>query len=109
MPTKIALYLGERLRAIEKFLGDDADTSRCEVEIGQATGRHRHSDYQWFVEIQVKRPGAGTTVARNQEPTVNAAIDMAKAELIGQLRKKKTVRTRKVRKDAARAKRMLRG
>jgi ribosomal subunit interface protein len=108
MTARVSDYLDERMAAIEKLLGDDAALTRCEVELGRATGRHKHSDYQWFAEIQVKRPGAETLVARNHESSINAAIDNAKDEMLRQLRKKKTAKTSKGRKDEIQAKRMIR-
>lgn len=107
MPAKIADYLEERIAGLEKLLGDDANTTRCEVELGRASGK-KHSDHQWFAEIQIKRPGTKALVARNQESTINAAIDNARNEIRAQLLKVKTVRKSKVRKDAARAKDLLR-
>ena len=109
MPAKVADYLDERLTSLEKLLGDDADTTRCEVELGQASGKHKHSDYQWFAEIQIKRPGVERLVARNHESSINAAIDNARNEMRAQLLKTKTLRNNKARKDAAKAKRLLRG
>ena|SRR3989344_2161053 len=108
MPTKVSLYLADRLATLEKLLGKNADLTRCEVELGKATGRHKHSDYQWFAEIQIKRPGSATLVASNHESAINAAIDNAKDEMKRQLRKTNTSRTTKVRKGAAQAKRLLR-
>jgi ribosome-associated translation inhibitor RaiA len=108
MPKKVADYLDERLFALEKLLGDDAENSRCEVELGLATGKHKHSEHQWFVEIQIKRPRERTLVARNHEATINAAIDNARNEMRAQLAKRKTLKKSKVRKDAAKAKRLLR-
>lgn len=102
-------YLNTRVAALEKLLGPDAAVSRCEVEIGKATGRHRHSDHMYFAEILIRAPRRKPVRVSNNEPTINAAIDMAKEEAMRQLRKQKTVKKSKVRKDAARAKRMLRG
>ncbi len=107
MPTKVATYLDERLAGLEKLLGDDAETTRCEVELGRASGK-KHSDHQWMVEIQIKRPGSKALVARNHESTINAAIDNARNEMRAQLLKVKTVRTSKVRKEAAKGKRLMR-
>lgn len=107
MPTKVREYLDERLAGLEKLLGADSDTTRCEVELGRASGK-KHSDHQWFAEIQVKRPGGKPLVARNQESTINAAIDNARNEMRAQLLKVKTVTKSKVRQDAAKAKRLLR-
>lgn len=108
MPSKVGKYLEGRLAGLEKLLGADAETTRCEVELGKASGKRKHSDHQWMVEIQIKRPGAKALVARNHESTINAAIDNARNEMRMQLLKVKTVKTSKVRKDAAKAKRMLR-
>ncbi|MCE9541271.1 HPF/RaiA family ribosome-associated protein [Candidatus Kaiserbacteria bacterium] len=107
MPTKVSLYLAEKLVSLEKLLGADADTTRCEVELGRATGRHKHSEYQWFAEIQVKQPGMPRLVARNHESAINAAIDNAKDEMLRQLRKSKTSRATKTRKAGAKTKRLL--
>ncbi len=107
MPPAVRAYLDERLVALEKLLGSGAETARCEVELGRASGK-KHSDHQWAVEIQIKRPGEKVLVARNNEATINAAIDNAQAEIRAQLRKVKTVLKSKTRQDAAKAKRMLR-
>ncbi len=107
MPAKVAEYVDGRIATLEKLLGADADTTRCEVELGRASGK-KHSDHQWFAEIQIKRPGIKALVARNHESTINAAIDNARNEMRAQLLKVKTVRKSKGRKDAAKAKRMLR-
>lgn len=108
MPAKVSEYLDERVAALEKLLGKDADTTRCEVELGRASGK-KHSEHQWFAEIQIKRPGEKALVARNHESTINAAIDNARTEMRMQLLKLKTVKKSKVRKDAAKAKRLIRG
>ena len=108
MPTKVAQYLDERLGALEKLLGDDAETTRCEVELGRAAGKRKHSDHQWFAEFQIKRPGEKALVSRNNESTINAAIDNARDEMRAQLLKTKTLRTNKARKGDAEAKRMMR-
>lgn len=109
MPEAISIYLDERIAALEKFLGADADTARVEIELGRATGKHKHSEYQWFAEVQIKRPGQKAVVARNSEPSINAAIDKARDEVRTQLLKLKTVHASKDRKEALKAKRMLNG
>src|ERR1700685_3230326 len=101
---EVADYLDERLAHIEKFLGGDAQEARMEVELGRAEGHHKKSEYQWFAELQLSRPGMERCVARNSEPTMNAAIDNARGELMHQLRKDKTANVRKDRKDAAKIK-----
>lgn len=96
-----------RLAPIEKLLGDDAELARCEVELGRS-GAQRHGEYTWFAEIQIVSPGSDRVIARNQEPTVNAAIDNAQEEAMMQLRKQKKLHVRVLRKTGAAVKRWMR-
>ena len=50
-------YLGERLKTLEKLLGETADLARCEVEIGRDAGRPRHGANLYFAEIRIAPPG----------------------------------------------------
>ncbi len=108
MTSDTSDYLYNKIAVLEKMLGADAEQARCEVEVGKATGRHKHSDYQFFAEIQIKPPRGKRLVARNSEPTTNAAIDRAKEEMKRQLRTYKSERKSIVRRDAAKAKRINR-
>lgn len=101
-------YLDDRISHIEKFIGSDSATARMEVEVGRAEGRHKHSEYHYFAELQLIRPGFPRLVAHNHEPTINAAIDNAKDELLRQLRQDKKLHARLWRKGGAFAKRLLR-
>ncbi|MDR3571395.1 MAG: HPF/RaiA family ribosome-associated protein [Candidatus Pacebacteria bacterium] len=108
MTPEVSDYLDDKLAQVEKSLGLDATQSRLEVELGRATGHHKHSEYQYFAEIQLVRPGSARLVAHNHEPSVNAAIDNAKDELLMQLRKEKRTHNRLWRRGGALAKRLLR-
>ncbi len=108
MTPEISGYLDERLAHIEKHLGAVGDQARMEVEIGRAEGRHKHSEYHYFAEIQLMVPGSARLVARNNEPTINASIDNAKDEMLRQLRREKSLHNRVWRKGGAFAKRLLR-
>lgn len=108
MPPEIAKYLDDRISHIERFLGEESDVARLEVELGRATGHHKHSEYMYFAEFQLMRPGVARVVAHNHEPTVNAAIDNAKEELLRQVQREKRLHTRVWRKGGALAKRLLR-
>lgn len=101
-------YLQQKLATIEKMLGEEARHARCEVELGRSGGAQRHGEYTWFAEIQVMCPGSPRIVARNQEPSINAAIDNAKEEVMVQLRKSKRAHTRVLRKTGAAIKRWMR-
>ncbi len=105
---QVSTYLNERIAQIEKMLGAEGESARCEVELGKAAGHHKHTNHQWFAELQLIRPGLERLVAHNHEPNVNAAIDMAKDELLNQLRKNKTSHARSERKQAAKGKQLMR-
>lgn len=105
---EVSAYLDERLAAIEKMLGDESAAARCEVEIGRAAGNQRHGDHSWFAEFIISVPGRDRIIARNNEATVNAAIDNAKDEALAQLRTEKQTSRRMLRKTGAAIKRLMR-
>lgn len=108
MTPEVAAYLDDKIAQIEKSAGPNPEQARVEVELGKATGHHKHSEYLYFAEIQLIRPGETRIVARNHEPTVNSAIDNANGELLRQLHQEKKLHTRVWRKGGALAKRLLR-
>lgn len=87
MPREVADYLDEKIDSIQKLLADDADTARCEVELSRAVGRPQQGDI-WRAEIIVHREGQRHVASATGE-SVNAAIDIAKDEILQQLRKAK--------------------
>ena len=107
LTSGITDFVQQRLGPIEKILGNDAALARCEVELGRS-GASRHGEYTWFAEIQVMCPGDERVIARNQEPTMNAAIDNAQAEAMMQLRKHKRLHSRVMRRTGAAVKRWMR-
>jgi ribosomal subunit interface protein len=108
MTPEVSDYLDQRVGQIEKTLGAESGQTRFEAEIGRAEGHHKQSEYHYFAEFQLMRPGTARLVASNHEPTVNAAIDNAKDELMRQLRQDKKLHSRLWRKSGAFAKRLLR-
>lgn len=98
----------QRVATLEKMLGGNSDISRCEVELTRSGGAQRHGEYLWLAEIQVIHPGGTRVVARNQEATIQAAIDSAKDEAMVQLRREKRLHTRLIRKTGAAIKRWMR-
>jgi ribosomal subunit interface protein len=101
-------YLAQRLSALEKFLGDKQDTTRCEVEIGRDAGRPRHGKNLYFAEVRIMTPGEEEVYARNNAETVNAAIDDVKEEVEYQLRKRKRRGMYSARRIGASVKRWMR-
>jgi ribosomal subunit interface protein len=108
MTPEVEAYIDERVAHVEKFLKGEAEQARMEVELSRAAGHHKHSEHMYFAEFQLIRPGVPLVVARNHEPTVNAAIDNAKNELLRQLRQEKRVHVRVWRRGGSLAKRLLR-
>lgn len=82
-------YLAHRLTALEKFLGDKAEGTRCEVELGRDAGGQRKGKNLYFAEIRMITPGEEDVFARNNSESVNGAIDDVKEEVEYQLRKRK--------------------
>lgn len=107
MVSEVSDYIDERMKVIERHLGAEADAARVEIDIGRATGKARHSDYQWFAEIDVRTPGGVHAHASNNEDTINAAIDRAKEEVMAQLRKSSSTHRRIIRKTGAAVKNLL--
>lgn len=107
LSTATKKYLDIRIKALEKLLGADAPISRCEVELGRAAGRPRHGDHLYFAEFTIHAPRRKPVRAVNNEATINAAIDNAKAEAAKQLKKQKTVRKSVEKKEGAEVKRKL--
>ena len=104
----VSSYLDTRLTALEKFLGDDSEITRCEVELGRDAGRPRHGKNIWFAEIHIISPGGVKVYARNNSESVNSAIDDVKEEAERQLRQGRRLHTRFLRKSGALLKRLMR-
>ena len=81
MLPDVATYLDERMKTIEKHLGEEADKVRMEVEIGKSAGHSKRGD-NWFAEVQIIRPGEARARVTAKGQTVNEAIDAAKEEIL---------------------------
>lgn len=106
MPREVSDYLDQRIDSIQRLLAHDADASRCEVELGRHVGSSQQGDV-WRAEIIVQRNGERHIASATGE-SINAAIDVAKDEILQQLRKSKGRQIALLRKMGARAKRWVR-
>lgn len=88
MTVEVQATLDKALEAIQKLVSADMGAARCEVELGRASGMHK-SDYMWKAEMQVVFPGGEIFRATNHAPTMNAAIDDVRDEVVRQLRQRK--------------------
>ncbi len=106
--SDVETYLTNRLNALEKFIGGNAEIARCEVELGRDAGRPRHGKNIYFAEMRVISPGENDVYARNNSESVNGAIDDVKEEVERQLRKRKRTNLYYLRKSGAMLKRLMR-
>jgi len=107
MTPEVSDYLDERIGALKKFVDEDDETARCDVEIGRTAGRSNRADDQWRAEFNLVC-ASGVFRTEAAAATVNAAIDEAKDELLRQLRKSKRKGIYVARRVGARVKRFLR-
>lgn len=101
-------YLAQRLATLERFLGDKAEGTRCEVELGRDAGGQRKGKNLYFAEIRMITPGEADVYARNNAESVNGAIDDVKEEVERQLRKRKRRGMYSARRIGASVKKWLR-
>lgn len=106
MPREVSDYLDDKIDSIQKILAHEASTARCEVELGRHAGHSQQGDV-WRAEIIVHRGGERHIASATGE-SVNAAIDVAKDEILQQLRKSKGRSFALAKRMGARLKRMAR-
>jgi ribosomal subunit interface protein len=104
---EVSAYLDEKIAHLGKFLGEDAATARCEVELGR-DGHAKHGKNIWFAEMQILHPGGRLIRATNRSESMNGAIDDVKDEVERQLRKDKQLHRRIFRKTGSAIKGFLR-
>lgn len=107
MTPELSAFLDERVKVIERLVGDD-EAARCEVEIGRDAGRPRHSAHLWFAEFYIVRSGMEPIRAANRGETLNEAINDAKEEAVKQLQKGKRKYLHLLRRQGARLKEFFR-
>jgi len=108
LSLEVSDYLNERLAHLGKILGKEAESARCEVELGRDAGRPRHGANIYFAEINITIPGGIHARATNHSESINGAIDDVKEEVARQLRREKKLHVRVIRKSGSLAKKLLR-
>ncbi len=93
----LRLYVEGKMQALQKFI-DERVIAQADVEIGQTT-HHHHSGDIFRCEINLTLGGDLLRVDR-QEADLYAAIDVAKDELLDQVRSRKERKTNKNRRGA---------
>lgn len=90
-------YVENKLQALQKFI-DQNVAVQADVEIGQTTHHHQSGNI-FRCEINLALPGDLLRVENTQED-LYAAIDVAKDELLDQVRSRKERKTNKDRRGA---------
>lgn len=107
MNDSVSNYLDERIGTIERHLGEDAEKTRLEVEVGKDAG-HSQRGENFFAEFQIRIPGGNYSRVVGTAETLQAAIDEAKDEILRKLRTNKREHAGFLRKSGAALKRLLR-
>ena len=105
MTDEISLYLDDKMVAIEKLITNpDADTVRCDVELGKARDQHANA---WRAEMNLFVDGT-THRSEATGETLQEALDEVKDEIMRQLKKTKQKHTSLLRRGGASVKNWLR-
>ena len=105
MTPEVSTYLDDKLRSLEKYINKDDESVKCEVEIGKTT-EHHQSGKIFRAEINVS---IGKKMFRTEsvETSMNAAIDMAKDEMVKRLKRSKEKRFALLKKGGDKMKNIL--
>jgi ribosomal subunit interface protein len=83
----IRAYLDKRLSSVTDFVDKHAPASVCDVEVGKTTTGQRHGDI-FRAEINIDMDGQFFRASAEKD-SINTAIDAAKNEMLGELRRNK--------------------
>ncbi len=102
LTPQVESYLQERLASIERLVDASA---HCDITLGRS-GKHAQQGEVWFAEFDIEHNGRFHS--KEEAESLTAAIDIAKDELVQQLRKSKRIHVRLMKKGGALMKRMMR-
>ena len=98
-------YVEDKMKGLEKFI-DPSYQVKAEVEIGQTTHRHQSGN---IFRCEVNLTIQGDLIrAVSQQEDLYAAIDVAKDELLDEVRKHKDKKTKNTRRGARLFKELIR-
>lgn len=104
----IRAYLNERLGAVAKLLPEgNEEEAIVQVELGKATKHHRHGEV-FRAELNFRFSGDRLRAVAT-ETDLYAAIDLAKDELLGELKSRRGRRQTLLRRGGRRLKNFIRG
>lgn len=97
MTPALRSYVEDKMRSLDKFI-DQKIIAQADVEIGQTTHHHQSGNI-FRCEINLTIPG-DLIRAVAQEEDLYAAIDVAKDELLDEVRRRKERKTKSGRRGA---------
>ena len=100
-------YAESRIHSIEKFLDKNDESVIVDVEIGKITDHHRQGEV-FGAEINLQMANSKLLRAEVTETDQYAAIDIAKDEIIREIKKARGKKEALFRRGARKIKRMLR-
>lgn len=106
MTPDVSAYLDSKLASLEKYIHQDDESVKCDIEIGRTTGHHNSGDI-YRVEFNITI-GKKLLRAEASQETIFAAIDEAKDEIAKRVRRDKGRSLRLFRKGGEAIKNFLR-
>jgi len=107
LTPEISDYLDKRLSALEKFVDGSDDANICFVELARTTSHHKTGDV--FKAELTLHLGGQTFRAVSEVSDLHSAIDLAKDELLHELRANKTKQISLFRRSGRQLKNLIKG
>lgn len=105
--VQIRDYLHKKLEHLEKLIDLSDESVMCDVEIGKTTNHHKNGEV-FRTEINININGKRLR-AVSEKDDIFASIDLAKDEMIRELKSNKDKKVNLVRRGGAKAKDLIRG
>jgi ribosomal subunit interface protein len=104
---KIKSYLYKKLAHLEKFLDPRDESVLCAVELGKISRHHKSGDI-FRTEINLHIAGRNLRAVSEQDELF-ASIDIAKDEMVQELKNNKDKKVSMLKRGGARIKRIVKG
>lgn len=100
-------YLQKKLDMLDRLIDPNDTSVFCEVEVGKSTNHHKNGDI-FRTEINLTKDGKFFRAVA-EDTTLNASIDEAKDQILGELKNYKSKRTTLLRRGGATVKNLIKG
>lgn len=103
----IKAYLDKKLENVEKFLDKADESIICDVELGKISNHHNKGDV-YKTEINIHIAGKNLRAVAEEEDIL-ASIDVAKDEIVRELKANKDKKVSLLKKGGAKIKNIVKG